>query len=152
MHKVPRVLKRMQIEYEWKPPLCNDCHVFGHTLDNCPKKVPAQHIIPVAALEDGFTTVTNRKKRGKGSAIKSKNHVGGFKVNNSKNFQYRPVKQKNNDHIPSTSGTKTNENEKVKEGEDNEVKLRNLFEKLNDITSIVDPNSDTRVTDQTNKS
>ncbi|GJU66740.1 retrovirus-related pol polyprotein from transposon TNT 1-94 [Tanacetum coccineum] len=115
-------------------------------------EVPAQHITLVAAPEDGFTTITNRKKRGKGPAINSKNHVGGFKVNNLKNFQYRPVKQKNNDHIPSTSGTKTNEKEKVKEGEDNEVKLRNLFEKLNDITSVVDPNSDTRVTDQTNKS
>ncbi|GJZ61398.1 hypothetical protein Tco_0617535 [Tanacetum coccineum] len=106
----------------------------------------------LAAPEDGFTTVTNRKKRGKGTAIKSKNHAGGFKVNNSKNFQYQPVKQKNNDSIPSTSGTKTNEKEKVKEGEDNGVKLRNLFEKLNDITSVVDPNSDTGVTDQTNKS
>ncbi|GJU27333.1 retrovirus-related pol polyprotein from transposon TNT 1-94 [Tanacetum coccineum] len=147
---------KIQIEYEWKPPLCNDCHVFGHTLDNCPKKVPAQHIIPVAAPEDGFTTVTNRKKGGKGgkgyAAINSKNHAGGFKVNNSKNFQYQPVKQKNNDSIPSTSGTKTNEKEKVKEGEDNGVKLRNLFEKLNDITSVVDPNSDTGVTDQTHKS
>ncbi|GJZ72228.1 ALP1-like protein [Tanacetum coccineum] len=39
-------------------------------------------------------------------------------------------------------GYKANEKAKVHEGENNGVKLRNLFEKLNDITHIVDPNSE----------
>ncbi|GKB90549.1 hypothetical protein Tco_0962821 [Tanacetum coccineum] len=29
----------IQVEYEWKPPLCCDCHVFGHNTDQCPKRV-----------------------------------------------------------------------------------------------------------------
>ncbi|GKE94771.1 hypothetical protein Tco_1579626 [Tanacetum coccineum] len=27
------------IEYEWKPPRCSTCKVFGHVLDECPKKI-----------------------------------------------------------------------------------------------------------------
>ncbi|GJX24307.1 reverse transcriptase domain-containing protein [Tanacetum coccineum] len=30
---------KIQVEYEWKPPLCHDCHVFGHNDDQCPKRV-----------------------------------------------------------------------------------------------------------------
>ncbi|GKC57395.1 retrovirus-related pol polyprotein from transposon TNT 1-94 [Tanacetum coccineum] len=118
-----------------------DCHVFGHTLDHCPKKITVKPTSPVVVSEDGFTTVVNRKSKGKGPATNSKNHAGGFKVNNTKNFQYQPVKSKVNDS--SASGFKANEKEKLQEGENNGVKLKNLFEKLNDITSIVDPNSDT---------
>ncbi|GKD39837.1 reverse transcriptase domain-containing protein [Tanacetum coccineum] len=29
-------LVKITIEYEWKPHICLDCHVFGHTNDQCP--------------------------------------------------------------------------------------------------------------------
>nr|GEX30331.1 hypothetical protein [Tanacetum cinerariifolium] len=29
----------IRIEYEWKPPRCSTCKVFGHNLDDCPKRI-----------------------------------------------------------------------------------------------------------------
>ncbi|GKB49863.1 hypothetical protein Tco_0900616 [Tanacetum coccineum] len=136
-------IERMRVEYEWKPPRCPDCLVFGHDQTSFPKRVVVPKVNVTATQEDGFTMVQNRRKnKGKGPATNPKNHVGGFKVNNSKNFHYEPVKPKGNDPKSSTSGYKANEKAKVHEGENNGVKLRNLFEKLNDITHIVDPNSE----------
>ncbi|GJR67388.1 putative reverse transcriptase domain-containing protein [Tanacetum coccineum] len=105
---------KIQEEYEWKPPLCIDCHVFGHTADQCPKKVIDKPTTPVVVSDDGFTTVVNRR-----SEVKPKG-----------------------DPKPSTSGLQSTGKENTKEGENNGIKLKNLFEKLNEITSIVDPNSD----------
>nr|GFA57577.1 hypothetical protein [Tanacetum cinerariifolium] len=31
--------KVIKVEYEWKPPHCNDCKIFGHTNAMCPKRV-----------------------------------------------------------------------------------------------------------------
>ncbi|GJV68038.1 trichome birefringence-like protein 3 [Tanacetum coccineum] len=135
-------MAKIPVEYEWNPPLYSDCHVFGHLLEQCPKKISVKPIKPVVVSEDGFTTVVNRKNKGKVHTTNQKNNVGGFKVNNSKNFQYQPVKPKVADPTSSTSGTKAVNKEKIQEGESNGIKLRNLFEKLNDITYVVDPNSD----------
>ncbi|GJX47193.1 zinc knuckle CX2CX4HX4C containing protein [Tanacetum coccineum] len=30
-------MRTIRIEYEWKPPRCSSCKVFGHFLDDCPK-------------------------------------------------------------------------------------------------------------------
>ncbi|GKB31830.1 sodium/hydrogen exchanger 6 [Tanacetum coccineum] len=103
---------KIRVEYEWKPPLCIDCYVFGHTADQCPKKVIDKPITPVVVSDDGFTTVVNRRSKGKGAATAQKKLARGFK--------------------------------NTKEGENNGIELKNLFEKLNEITSIADPNSDTR--------
>ncbi|GKB95383.1 zinc knuckle CX2CX4HX4C containing protein, partial [Tanacetum coccineum] len=29
----------IHVEYEWKPPRCSSCTVFGHVLNECPKKI-----------------------------------------------------------------------------------------------------------------
>ncbi|GJW84557.1 FAR-RED impaired response 1-like protein, partial [Tanacetum coccineum] len=29
----------INVEYEWAPPRCSECKVFGHFLDDCPKKI-----------------------------------------------------------------------------------------------------------------
>ncbi|GJU38138.1 hypothetical protein Tco_1186492 [Tanacetum coccineum] len=28
----------IRVEYEWRPPRCDTCKIFGHTIDGCPKK------------------------------------------------------------------------------------------------------------------
>ncbi|GKC33403.1 aspartic peptidase [Tanacetum coccineum] len=71
---------------------------------------------------DGFVQVNNRKSKGKGHVNSQKKHAMGFKVGNNQNLQYQPVKSK-------SSGSKSNNNHQV-----NGIKLKNLFEKLNDIT------------------
>ncbi|GJT34021.1 reverse transcriptase domain-containing protein [Tanacetum coccineum] len=32
-------METISVEYEWKPPRCGDCKIFGHTLSMCPKRV-----------------------------------------------------------------------------------------------------------------
>ncbi|GJZ66116.1 hypothetical protein Tco_0622812 [Tanacetum coccineum] len=65
----------------------------------------------------------------KGHVNNQKKHAMGFKVGNNQNLQYQPVKSK-------SSGSKSNNNHQV-----NGIKLKNLFEKLNDITVPVTESS-----------
>ncbi|GJW14510.1 RNA-directed DNA polymerase, eukaryota, reverse transcriptase zinc-binding domain protein [Tanacetum coccineum] len=32
-------LKQVKMEYAWKPKVCSHCHVFGHSFENCTKRV-----------------------------------------------------------------------------------------------------------------
>nr|GFB75968.1 hypothetical protein [Tanacetum cinerariifolium] len=81
------------------------------------------------------------KNKGKATASQKK-HASGFKVSNTK-LVYQPVKPKENASMPSTSDSKRKEQELEENGENNNgIKLRNLFDKLNDISYQVDPNSD----------
>nr|GEX86023.1 hypothetical protein [Tanacetum cinerariifolium] len=34
-----RFMAMVRVEYEWKPLRCDSCKIFGHTCDQCPKKV-----------------------------------------------------------------------------------------------------------------
>ncbi|GKD79489.1 putative reverse transcriptase domain-containing protein [Tanacetum coccineum] len=36
--EIRHTLERIKLEYEWKPPLCLECHVFGHDSNSFPKK------------------------------------------------------------------------------------------------------------------
>nr|GEU29256.1 hypothetical protein [Tanacetum cinerariifolium] len=107
-------LETVDVEYEWTPPRCGTCCVFDHNDDNCPKKVHVNNTNVVEVSEDGFTTIVNRKKKGKGPIMVPKKSVGGFKVTKSKNFVYQPVKPKDNGSKPSTS-----EVQSVDPGDDN---------------------------------
>ncbi|GKB09902.1 hypothetical protein Tco_0843825 [Tanacetum coccineum] len=53
----------MKVEYKWKPSCCGDCHVFGHALENCPKRL----VEPVKETneenEEGFTTIKSHKRK-----------------------------------------------------------------------------------------
>ncbi|GJS58814.1 zinc knuckle CX2CX4HX4C containing protein [Tanacetum coccineum] len=56
----------IRVEYEWRPPRCAECKIFGHVHDHCPKKVVSPHIVSTSnvvapAVEksnDGFQTAT----------------------------------------------------------------------------------------------
>nr|XP_043615889.1 uncharacterized protein LOC122587788 [Erigeron canadensis] len=53
----------MKVEYEWKPPRCSHCCVFGHLTDQCPKCVKAPASKKEALIdEDGFQMVKNKGK------------------------------------------------------------------------------------------
>nr|GEV15911.1 hypothetical protein [Tanacetum cinerariifolium] len=59
------------VEYEWRPPRCDECKIFGHVHDHCPKKVMSPPIVTtlnivaptVEKSNDGFQTVGKKKKR-----------------------------------------------------------------------------------------
>ncbi|GJS48548.1 hypothetical protein Tco_0598669 [Tanacetum coccineum] len=59
----------IQVEYEWKPPLCSECHVFGHNIEQCSKRivkpVKANKEVNGEVKDDGFTTMNRRWKKGK---------------------------------------------------------------------------------------
>ncbi|GKG44701.1 trichome birefringence-like protein 3, partial [Tanacetum coccineum] len=40
-------IERMKVEYEWKPPVCIDCHIFGHSNSQCPKRAPVEVVADV---------------------------------------------------------------------------------------------------------
>ncbi|GJY13316.1 zinc knuckle CX2CX4HX4C containing protein [Tanacetum coccineum] len=71
----------IRVEYEWRPPRCDVCKIFGHVHDQCPKKVVTPPIVSTSPIvtptvektNDGFQTVGKKKKR-KG---KSKSNNGG---------------------------------------------------------------------------
>ncbi|GJY78324.1 zinc knuckle CX2CX4HX4C containing protein [Tanacetum coccineum] len=71
----------IRVEYEWRPPRCDICKIFGHVHDYCLKKVMSPPIVTtsnvvtptVKKTNDGFQTVGKKKKR-KG---KSKSTNGG---------------------------------------------------------------------------
>lgn len=107
-------IEKIRVEYEWKPPRCDKCKVFGHTLVECPKVViPTAQ--PTKNASDGFQTVSNKKK---GKQVGSNLGRGGFtKPVVGKHFEYQPkrtppepkkvdgTKKKASD-VPSVSGTK----------------------------------------------
>ncbi|GKE67416.1 hypothetical protein Tco_1521577, partial [Tanacetum coccineum] len=33
------------VEYEWRPPRCDECKIFGHVYDHCPKKMVIPPIV-----------------------------------------------------------------------------------------------------------
>ncbi|GJV14414.1 hypothetical protein Tco_1359737 [Tanacetum coccineum] len=77
----------IKVEYEWQPPSCTECKVFGHSYDKCPKRVNLETlsknkdpVIPSNASthSDGFTKV--KKKKNKGTNVKGANMDNSNKV------------------------------------------------------------------------
>ncbi|GKA88316.1 zinc knuckle CX2CX4HX4C containing protein [Tanacetum coccineum] len=77
----------VRVEYEWKPPCCEQCKIFGHVYDQCPKN--ATTIPTVDMNNDGFQTVVNKRKSGKtGSTNTSRSSVTVGKAT------WQPIKPK----------------------------------------------------------
>ncbi|GKB34556.1 zinc knuckle CX2CX4HX4C containing protein [Tanacetum coccineum] len=86
----------IRVEYEWRPPRCDTCKIFGHVHDYCPKKVVSPPIVATSNVvtpnaektNNGFQTVGKNKKR-KG---KSKSTNGGQFTGHSvkHNVRYDP--------------------------------------------------------------
>nr|XP_043630019.1 uncharacterized protein LOC122601316 [Erigeron canadensis] len=71
----------MKVEYEWKPPRCKNCSVFGHDDLTCPKYIKAGTNATTRVDKDGFEEV---RRKGKAKT--------GFNVNKQKpKFEYRPI-------------------------------------------------------------
>ncbi|GJR30423.1 hypothetical protein Tco_1106655 [Tanacetum coccineum] len=85
-------LETIDIEYEWKPPRCENCNVFDHSGLHCPKRVVIAKPVdtnkssaqPSTSGEDGdgFVEVKNRKKKGKDEKV-SRN-IDGIKFSKPK--------------------------------------------------------------------
>lgn len=71
----------VRIEFEWKPPRCDHCKIFGHTDSSCTLNKPITKPHVNNHEEDGFEEV-KRKKR--------KNKNNGFHLNKKPQVVYRP--------------------------------------------------------------
>ena len=59
----------IRIAYEWKPPRCGTCLIYGHSYDSCPKAVKVG--IPRVQKDayDGFRVVKNGIKGGNNKPV-----------------------------------------------------------------------------------
>ncbi|GJV49232.1 kinase-like domain, phloem protein 2-like protein [Tanacetum coccineum] len=56
----------VHVEYEWKPPRCSSCKVFGHIYEECPKNIgfkPQKEYRPVS--KNSTASSSGNKKKGK---------------------------------------------------------------------------------------
>nr|GEX30624.1 hypothetical protein [Tanacetum cinerariifolium] len=115
-------IETIKVEYEWKPPRCSDCLVFGHNNSECPKRVVE---IPKETIEasDEFTLLQNRRKKGKNVAN------GVRKVNEA--LQDENITHHTNASDASTSDVQA-ENGATYVDDDSEVEdLGNEYEDIN---------------------
>nr|GEX13458.1 hypothetical protein [Tanacetum cinerariifolium] len=84
------------VEYEWRPPICDICKIFGHVHDYCLKRVVSPSIVTtsnvvtpaVEKTNEGFQMVGKKKKR-KGKSIST--NGGQFNGPSIKqNIRYEP--------------------------------------------------------------
>ena len=64
-------LVTIRVSYQWRPPVCEACQVFGHTAPSCPNSTFESLVQPeevstqleqVDLVEDGWHLIENRKK------------------------------------------------------------------------------------------
>ncbi|GJV13950.1 putative reverse transcriptase domain-containing protein [Tanacetum coccineum] len=97
------IKETIRVEYEWKPPRCHTCNIFGHLGDSCPKKVVntlvVNNLTNTNTLNDGFQQVVNKRRNNKKNAAGNTIPRGvpvakGFQV--GKQFNYQPKAPKTN--------------------------------------------------------
>ncbi|GJS10955.1 hypothetical protein Tco_0367751 [Tanacetum coccineum] len=113
---VGHTIETIKVEYEWKPSCCCECHVFGHALENCPKRVVESAKETNVENEDGFTTVKSRKRKGKRADTVQARNFEGIKLSKPKpNFVWSvksnqasttSKKATTDDEIPDTTNKK----------------------------------------------
>ncbi|GJT43507.1 bifunctional monodehydroascorbate reductase and carbonic anhydrase nectarin-3 [Tanacetum coccineum] len=64
----------VRVEYEWKPPFCEQCKIFGHVYNQCPKNAKIFPIIQ-KINNDGFQMVVNRRSGKTGSINNNRSGV-----------------------------------------------------------------------------
>ncbi|XP_071708475.1 uncharacterized protein [Rutidosis leptorrhynchoides] len=118
------VMDMVKIEYEWKPPRCARCKIFGHKDIQCPKNIP---IIDTnkALQDDGFQLVN---KKGSNNNANKELRTGFVMGKQKPKLIYKPILK------PSASNTNKNtEQEHIgtsKSVESGEVEVNNPYDML----------------------
>ncbi|PWA74765.1 zinc knuckle CX2CX4HX4C [Artemisia annua] len=133
-------IEKIRVEYEWKPPRCEKCKIFSHTMIECPKVVvPAAQ--PTKPANDGFKTV-NKKKKGKQGGPTNTGHGGYTKPVVGKQFQYQPKKTP---HEPKKVDVTKKKTSDVASSSGMKISTSNQFDTLNmdDMDAFGIPTNDT---------
>nr|GEU41752.1 hypothetical protein [Tanacetum cinerariifolium] len=133
------VKEKMIVDYDWKPPRCSECNVFGHDINDCPKRIvePAKE---ATDQTDGFTTVRTRKSKGKKVENETNKHIEGLKLSKPKPKYTWSVKSNQNKDKASKSV----------QHDSNGVTLKNNFIALQDDDTF-DYNNDPNLYASTSK-
>ncbi|GKG12301.1 RNA-directed DNA polymerase, eukaryota, reverse transcriptase zinc-binding domain protein, partial [Tanacetum coccineum] len=116
MHKITRedhYTRNVRVKYEWKPPRCSSCKVFGHIHEECPKNTGAGE----------KKTVKKHSQTSRGVPVGPKMYFKPHK-------EYRHVTKKS---TASSSGNKKNGEEPIIE-----VSNSNPFDVLNSVDNDVE--------------
>ncbi|PWA51781.1 hypothetical protein CTI12_AA460750 [Artemisia annua] len=55
-------VKKVQVTYDWKPPVCSHCKVFGHSFEKCLKRDrTGEQVVENQKDDEGFVQNNNRK-------------------------------------------------------------------------------------------
>nr|GFB10153.1 hypothetical protein [Tanacetum cinerariifolium] len=121
----------------WKPPCCDQCKIFGHVHDHCPKMVSVSPSIvthnvvthTVEKTNDGLQTVSKKKKKGK-----SKSTNGGQGATNLGNASKSSSMSKNQSLKATVTSTKegniTMSNSYVALDDESEEDVKNMYDEL----------------------
>ncbi|GJS40533.1 hypothetical protein Tco_0565576 [Tanacetum coccineum] len=77
----------IQVEYEWKPSLCNECHVFGHSLEQCLKRVVTEFKEGIG--DEGFTKVNHKRDEPQQKALNNKDRPANSRSDETKSIPIR---------------------------------------------------------------
>nr|GEV33599.1 zinc finger, CCHC-type [Tanacetum cinerariifolium] len=69
----------IRAKYEWRPPRCDICKIFGHVHDHCPKKVVSPPIVTTTTF---VTPIVEKSNNGFQMVGKKKKRKGQFKSTN----------------------------------------------------------------------
>ncbi|GJU71748.1 zinc knuckle CX2CX4HX4C containing protein [Tanacetum coccineum] len=133
----------IHVEYEWKPPRCDICKIFGHVHDHYPKKVVSPPIVTTSDVvtptgektNDDFQTVGKKKKRKGKSKFTNDGQFTGPSV--EQNVRYKPKATTSepkkgvtivDNTSQSSSMLKTTDNSSKKDN----ISMSNSFSVLND--------------------
>ncbi|GJT31734.1 RNA-directed DNA polymerase, eukaryota, reverse transcriptase zinc-binding domain protein [Tanacetum coccineum] len=59
-------VKKVRVEYDWKPPMCSYCIVFGHTNSKCPRVVSqSEHVQDKAKDNEDFSNKEKKRQKNK---------------------------------------------------------------------------------------
>ncbi|GJT80579.1 disease resistance TIR-NBS-LRR class family protein [Tanacetum coccineum] len=166
--------KRVKVDYDWKPPMCSYCSVFGHKVEKCgcrprtekekeeEKKEEERKKEEAAKNEkDGFIQV-NRKKPSYNTNYSRKN-TGNVQGNGKNNVIYKPiVKEKSQKEVgveSSNQNTKEQRPEDVVNGSPNERTkwnvnkevIDNIKRSANKFSVLRDDPGDEETSDEENK-
>ncbi|GKA07645.1 hypothetical protein Tco_0686869 [Tanacetum coccineum] len=118
-------LETIEVEYEWKPLRRATYKTFDHQDDKCPKRVIEVEKTSTDNQNDGFTMVTNKKKKGKSKDNSQPRQIEGLKLNKpNPTFVYRPKPVQNS------------KPDKTKD-DVNLVQLKNNFDALRDQDDLI---------------
>ncbi|GKD73562.1 zinc knuckle CX2CX4HX4C containing protein [Tanacetum coccineum] len=81
------IKETIHVEYEWKPPCCSTCLIFGHSVDDCPN-APKRVVNRVDKVKGGSSRADDE------GFIEVKNKKSGGNNRGTKNFKPASVKPK----------------------------------------------------------